>query len=68
VKPPSLPLSLFLSLPPVPQPPNPFDPRAPKATFKVLTYNCLADIYATPQVGKKEKRKEKIKQKPSVDL
>eukprot|EP00802_Teleaulax_amphioxeia_P011298 Tamp_11330.p1 GENE.Tamp_11330~~Tamp_11330.p1 ORF type:complete len:542 (-),score=113.37 Tamp_11330:214-1839(-) len=34
----------------VPQPPNPFDPRAPKATFKVMTYNCLADIYATPQI------------------
>lgn len=34
----------------VPQPPNAFDPRAPKATFKVMTYNCLADIYATPQV------------------
>jgi hypothetical protein len=35
----------------VPQPPNAFDPRAPKATFKVMTYNCLADIYATPQVA-----------------
>ena len=34
----------------VPGPPGSFDPRAPKVTFKVLSYNCLADIYATPQV------------------
>jgi len=34
----------------VPGPPNSFDPRGPKATFKVMSYNTLADIYATPQV------------------
>ena len=34
----------------VPGPAGSFDPRAPKVTFKVLSYNCLADIYATPQV------------------
>jgi hypothetical protein len=34
----------------VPTPPNTFLPSGPKVTFKVLSYNCLADIYATPQV------------------
>jgi len=29
--------------------PNSFTPGG-KATFKVMSYNCLADIYATPQV------------------
>ncbi|EKX31012.1 hypothetical protein GUITHDRAFT_149551, partial [Guillardia theta CCMP2712] len=43
------PLAPARSMMEVPQPPNSFDPRAPKATFKVLTYNCLADIYANPQ-------------------
>jgi len=34
----------------VPTPPNTFLPNGPKVTFKVVSYNCLADIYATPQV------------------
>jgi proline-rich tail region repeat protein len=53
---PAPPLAPVRQMVEVPGPPNSFDPRGPKATFKVMSYNTLADIYATPQVRLRAKR------------